>query len=270
MAASYHDFEPYYTEAERLYHVHGQRGSDPTEPPCDDPYPYPAVSHEPRIQQLADDLEARRPPPVPAAGRHHARRGQAAGQRLHPLRHLRRVSVPGAGQGRRACRLRRRRPCGTRTSRLLTDAYVERLETSATGREVVGGGRASRRRASSAIAATSSSSPAARSIRRRCCCARPTGASGRARQRLRRRRPSLHVPHQLGADRDLAHAEPDPLPEDARAQRFLFRQPTITSFRSGTSRCSARPMRRCSRARRTICCPGFAAESWRATRSISG
>ena len=50
---SYRDLAPYYTEAERLYHVHGQRGSDPTEPPCDDPYPYPAVSHEPRIQQLA-------------------------------------------------------------------------------------------------------------------------------------------------------------------------------------------------------------------------
>jgi choline dehydrogenase-like flavoprotein len=53
---SYQDFAPYYTEAERLYHVHGQRGSDPTEPPSDDPYPHPAISHEPRIQQLADDL----------------------------------------------------------------------------------------------------------------------------------------------------------------------------------------------------------------------
>jgi choline dehydrogenase-like flavoprotein len=53
---SYTDFEPYYTEAERLYHVHGQRGEDPTEPPASGPYPYPAVSHEPRIQQLSDDL----------------------------------------------------------------------------------------------------------------------------------------------------------------------------------------------------------------------
>ena len=52
----YRDLAPYYTEAERLYHVHGQRGSDPTEPPSEDPYPYPPVSHEQRIQQLADDL----------------------------------------------------------------------------------------------------------------------------------------------------------------------------------------------------------------------
>ena len=29
---SYDDMEPYYTEAEQLYHVHGNRGEDPTEP----------------------------------------------------------------------------------------------------------------------------------------------------------------------------------------------------------------------------------------------
>ena len=53
---SYSDLEPYYTEAERLYLVHGQAGEDPTEPPRAGPFPYPAVSHEPRIQQLHDDL----------------------------------------------------------------------------------------------------------------------------------------------------------------------------------------------------------------------
>jgi choline dehydrogenase-like flavoprotein len=55
---SYDDLEPYYTEAEYLYHVHGQRGEDPTEPPASKPYPYPAVSHEPRLQQLADDFKS--------------------------------------------------------------------------------------------------------------------------------------------------------------------------------------------------------------------
>ena len=53
----YEDFEPYYTKAEQLYHVHGARGEDPTEPPSSAPYPHPAVSHEPRIQKLADDLK---------------------------------------------------------------------------------------------------------------------------------------------------------------------------------------------------------------------
>ncbi len=54
---SYEDLEPYYTEAEHLYHVHGNRGEDPTEPPASAPYRYPAVSHEQRIQHLADDLQ---------------------------------------------------------------------------------------------------------------------------------------------------------------------------------------------------------------------
>ena len=55
---SYEDMEPYYTAAEGLYQVHGARGEDPTDPPGSAPYPYPAVSHEPRIQKLSDDLAA--------------------------------------------------------------------------------------------------------------------------------------------------------------------------------------------------------------------
>jgi choline dehydrogenase-like flavoprotein len=55
---SYDELEPYYTRAEQLYQVHGARGEDPTEPPASAPYPFPAVSHEPRIQQLSDDLAA--------------------------------------------------------------------------------------------------------------------------------------------------------------------------------------------------------------------
>ena len=53
---SYADLEPYYSEAERLYLVHGQAGEDPTEPFRSSPFPHPPVSHEPRIQQLADDF----------------------------------------------------------------------------------------------------------------------------------------------------------------------------------------------------------------------
>jgi choline dehydrogenase-like flavoprotein len=55
---SYDELEPYYTQAEQLYNVHGARGEDPTEPHSSAPYPFPAVSHEPRIQQLSDDLAA--------------------------------------------------------------------------------------------------------------------------------------------------------------------------------------------------------------------
>ncbi len=53
---SYADFEPWYTRAEHLYHVHGQRGTDPDEPPSAAPYRYPPLSHEPRIAQLEADF----------------------------------------------------------------------------------------------------------------------------------------------------------------------------------------------------------------------
>jgi choline dehydrogenase-like flavoprotein len=55
---SYDELEPYYSQAEQMYEVHGEHGEDPTEPYASKPYPFRAVSHEPRIQQLSDDLEA--------------------------------------------------------------------------------------------------------------------------------------------------------------------------------------------------------------------
>jgi choline dehydrogenase-like flavoprotein len=53
----YADLEPYYTEAEHLYQVHGRHGEDPTEGAASAPYAYGPVTHEPRIQRLSDDLE---------------------------------------------------------------------------------------------------------------------------------------------------------------------------------------------------------------------
>ena len=53
---SYNELEPYYAEAERIYHVHGEVGEDPTEPHRSGRFPYAAISHEPRIQQLSDDF----------------------------------------------------------------------------------------------------------------------------------------------------------------------------------------------------------------------
>lgn len=55
-ALKYRDFEPYYTEAEKLYQVHGNAGDDPTEPPHSAAYPFPAVEHEPVVQQIGDYL----------------------------------------------------------------------------------------------------------------------------------------------------------------------------------------------------------------------
>ena len=55
----YQDFERYYTEVERLYGVRGKRGIDPTEPEMSDEYPFPPVSHEPRIQEVHDALQTK-------------------------------------------------------------------------------------------------------------------------------------------------------------------------------------------------------------------
>lgn len=52
----YEDLKEYYLQAEKLFYVHGKRGSDPTEPFDEAPYPYPALPHEPRIQEVVDQL----------------------------------------------------------------------------------------------------------------------------------------------------------------------------------------------------------------------
>ena len=57
-AISYDELEPFYAEAENLYHVHGTRGEDPTEPWASSEFPHPAVSHEGRINELAEDFAA--------------------------------------------------------------------------------------------------------------------------------------------------------------------------------------------------------------------
>lgn len=63
----YDVFEPYYTEAEKLYCVHGKQGIDPTEPRRTEEYPFPAISNEPRMQEIQEDLEKKglRPFPCP-------------------------------------------------------------------------------------------------------------------------------------------------------------------------------------------------------------
>ncbi|MBM3184256.1 MAG: GMC family oxidoreductase, partial [Chlamydiae bacterium] len=63
---SYEEMEPYYTQAEELYQVHGLSGADPTEPKRSKPYPYPPISHEPRIQKLYDRLQKAGYHPFPA------------------------------------------------------------------------------------------------------------------------------------------------------------------------------------------------------------
>ena len=62
----YETLEPYYERAERLFHVRGQHGVDPTEAPRG-PFPHTCVPHEPVIAELVEQLRALglRPSPLP-------------------------------------------------------------------------------------------------------------------------------------------------------------------------------------------------------------
>jgi len=53
---SYGDFAQYYRDAEVLYHVHGRRGVDPTDPPDTQDYAHPPLADEPVIAALASSL----------------------------------------------------------------------------------------------------------------------------------------------------------------------------------------------------------------------
>ena len=131
----YNDLAPYYLEAEQLYQVHGLRSSDPTEPPCEEGYAHPPVKHEPIIQDLVDGLlrTGHKPFPLPLALRLNEERPEASPCvkcgfcdgfpcPLHAKADAEVICLePALATGKAA---------------LLTGAYVERLETSASGREI--------------------------------------------------------------------------------------------------------------------------------------
>jgi choline dehydrogenase-like flavoprotein len=63
---TYETLAPYYDQAERLYHVHGQCGLDPTEPPRR-PYPFPPIPHAPGMAAIVERLREQglHPSPLP-------------------------------------------------------------------------------------------------------------------------------------------------------------------------------------------------------------
>ena len=132
---TYQDLEPYYTRAERLYLVHGERGEDPTEPPASAPYPHPAVSHEPRLRKLGEDFAALGLRPF------HTPLGIMLDEkRPHASRCIRCNTCDGYPclvQGKSDAQVIGVDPALQHPNvSLLTNAYVERLETSSSGREV--------------------------------------------------------------------------------------------------------------------------------------
>ena len=131
----YDDLEPYYSRAEHLYFVHGERGSDPTEPHASAPYRYPAVSSEPRVAELFTDLRGagHHPFPLPLG----IRLNEHNPERSPCIRCDTCDGFPCLVRGKADAEI-----CGVRPAlerggvELVTGAYVERLETDATGRSI--------------------------------------------------------------------------------------------------------------------------------------
>jgi choline dehydrogenase-like flavoprotein len=132
---TYDEMEPYYLQAEHHYHVHGNRGEDPTEPSASGPYRHPAVTHEPRIQQLSEDFAHAGLKPF------HVPLGIQLNEKdPHASKCIRCNTCDGF-----PCLVYAKSDAQTLcvdpalqypNVSLMTNAYVERLETSAHGREV--------------------------------------------------------------------------------------------------------------------------------------
>lgn len=132
----YDELEPYYTRAERLYSVHGERGLDPCEPRASGPFPFPGVEPEPRIRELFDDLVALgcRPFPIPLGVRLAGSDGAGT-----PVRLGRFDGYPDPTRTKADAQVAAVEPAlRHRNVTLLTGACVERLSTDHSGREVTG------------------------------------------------------------------------------------------------------------------------------------
>jgi choline dehydrogenase-like flavoprotein len=131
----YRDFEPYYVQAEQLYQVHGQSGEDPTEPFRSQAFPYPAVSHELRIQEISDILQSKGLHP------YHTPVGIRLNEAQRYLSQCIRCNTcdgyPCLVHAKSDAEVSTMRPVMDQTNvTLLTEAKVLKLHTSPSGREV--------------------------------------------------------------------------------------------------------------------------------------
>ena len=128
----YETLEPYYERAERLYHVRGQAGFDPTEPPRANPFPYEPVPHAPGMADIVHKLRrlGLHPSPLPLGL---LRPGEADGCVLCNTCNSFACRVHAKSEADVCCvRPVLRRPNVT----LWTNACALRLVTNASGRKV--------------------------------------------------------------------------------------------------------------------------------------
>ena len=133
----YDDMALWYTAAEQLYRVHGQRGVDPFEERDLPPYPHPALRHEPRIQELHEDLRqiGYSPFPLPTGILLDEKRPD----RSPCIRCNTCDGFPCMIMGKADSEVLCVKPALEYPNvELLTHAYVKRLRTGPSGREVIG------------------------------------------------------------------------------------------------------------------------------------
>jgi choline dehydrogenase-like flavoprotein len=133
----YRDLEPYYTEVEQLYNVHGRRGEDSTEPPISREYPFPPLIHEPSVEELSDALKASgfHPFHLPVA----IRRNEAEPHLSECIRCDTCDGFPCMVSAKADAEFNGARPALQHPNvTLFTKAQVQRLLTSPSGREVSG------------------------------------------------------------------------------------------------------------------------------------
>jgi choline dehydrogenase-like flavoprotein len=136
---TYEQFEPFYAEAEALFQVHGQAGEDPCEPRRSGAFPYPPVSHEPKIEELSARLTqgGLRPFHLPLGIRLDERDGKPTPTSVC-IRCDAFDGFPCLLNGKADAQVMCVDPtrAAHETFTLLTNAYVSRLHADASGRTV--------------------------------------------------------------------------------------------------------------------------------------
>jgi choline dehydrogenase-like flavoprotein len=133
----YEVFEPYYTKAEQLYNVHGQRGIDPTEPYTSAPYPLPPLVYEPLINDLQQKLKqiGLKPFPLPMG----VKLPQDYTVTEAPVVLENFDGFPDLTDSKADAQVICLRPAlVNKNVTLLTNAYAERIETDESGKKVTG------------------------------------------------------------------------------------------------------------------------------------
>lgn len=129
---TYDELEPFYTEAEGLFQVHGAPDEDPTEPPRSAPYPHPPLSHEPTIERFSDSLKKQGLHPF------HTPNGMNLDTEAQRRASTAADGTPSESDAKSEAENRVLRPAlASKDVRLLIEAKVTRLITAADGRTVV-------------------------------------------------------------------------------------------------------------------------------------